>query len=265
MTIQFPHFENMKTIGIIGSGNVARILGMKLQHSSELRFIHSSTFQNAQKLADFLGTSAIEKVGQLPKVDLLIIAISDDQISEVAKQIPSDQAVVHTSGTKDIGLLDSFDRYGVVYPLQTLGKNDNINLEDVPFLIEGSTEQFSAELKSFVTSCLSTSVEFADSTKRKQLHVAAVFASNFTVQMLIEAEGLMKDNDLNFELLVPLIKETISNCINNGAVNSLTGPAKRNDEKVIQEHLDLLKDDELKLVYETVTNRILSKKYVEKP
>ncbi len=246
-------------LNIIGSGNVATHLAINLAKNAEVLTVFSRDIQKAQDLADKVDSIGVDKLSEVSlEADLTIVAVKDDVIQTVLSELPSDLKVVHTSGSVAIDVFENFDFHGVLYPLQTFRKDGEMELDEVPFLIEASSEGFANELKTFVHSFLSKNVDFADSKKRKELHLAAVFASNFTVQMLIEAESLMKSNGHSFELLIPLIKETISNCINNGAANSLTGPAKRRDDKVIQEQLESLKSPELKNLYKVITERIIS-------
>ncbi|MEO9533300.1 MAG: Rossmann-like and DUF2520 domain-containing protein [Crocinitomicaceae bacterium] len=247
----------MKTIGIIGSGNVAKILGKHLNDRVEVKFVYSRTTENAKTASGFIGCNYVEDLVSIPKVDLIIVAVSDDQISNVIKQLPIDIAVVHTSGSIPIEVFGNRKSCGVLYPLQTFGGRADLKIEGIPFLIEGSNSDFILEIKDFVTLNCSKTVLEINSKKRKEIHLAAVFACNFVTQMFVESENILKASQLDLALLSPLINETIRRNLEIGPSKSLTGPAKRGDKKVLYDHLKMIDSEDAQAIYKLISNRIL--------
>jgi predicted short-subunit dehydrogenase-like oxidoreductase (DUF2520 family) len=60
--------------------------------------------------------------------------------------------------------------------------------------------------------------------------------------MYVIASRLMRENGLDFDLLKPLIRETAVRILEMGPEESQTGPAKRGDNQILEEHIRLLKD-----------------------
>jgi predicted short-subunit dehydrogenase-like oxidoreductase (DUF2520 family) len=171
--------------------------------------------------------------------------------------------VAHTAGSHGLDVFpENIKLRGVFYPLQTFSKNRHIKLNDVPFLLESSDSKSAGILKDLAES-ISTKVYFADTQHRRMLHLAAVFVNNFTNHMLAVGQDIALKAGFSFDILSPLILETISKAIEAGPENSQTGPAIRNDKNTIEKHLDLLSfSPELQRIYNDITLSIV--KYYEK-
>jgi predicted short-subunit dehydrogenase-like oxidoreductase (DUF2520 family) len=190
---------------------------------------------------------------------LYSVAIKDDAIENVLQQIIDKNIfIVHTSGSIPITVFEQtgFNNYGIFYPLQTFSKLKAINLLDVPFCIEANEQE---DILVELANKLSNSVHRVDSEQRKKLHLAAVFACNFTNHMYAIAEDLCLKNNVNFNILKPLIRETAEKITLNHAKDVQTGPAKRKDEKIIENHIEQLSDsksyqDIYKLITESIIN-----------
>ena len=76
---------------------------------------------------------------------------------------------------------------------------------------------------------LSKNVINLDSESRRNLHIAAVFACNFSNHMYTISEKILSESDLDFRLLLPLIDQTVMKLKDNKPSDTQTGPAKRND------------------------------------
>lgn len=249
----------IRSVSFIGAGNVAWHLAKALKQAGiNIVEICSQHLQSAQELATQVNAKAVTLNELNNKSDLYIIAIADDAIVKVAGQVkPKNGIVVHTSGSIGIDTLKiCSNNIGVFYPLQTFSKQKNIDLKSVPFCIEGnnsSTEKSLIELASKI----SNNVNLINSNQRKQLHLAAVFACNFSNHCYQIADELLNSSGLKLDLLFPLIKETASKIETVAPKNAQTGPAIRHDEKVIQEHINLLKDHpDYQNLYKFVTQSI---------
>lgn len=255
--------KEIKNISFIGSGNVASHLAIALfRNNFSIKQVFSKSFKNANSLAKKVNAQPIESLSQLSNnAELYIIAVPDDAIENIVNQFPfKDKLVVHTSGSVN---LDSFSKkqfqhFGILYPLQTFSKKIAVDFKHIPFCLEANT---SANLKVIekITKQLSDKVYHVNSEQRKLLHLAAVFACNFSNNMYQIAFDICQQNQLNFDILKPLIVETANKIVNQTPLEAQTGPAKRNDVKTIEKHLALL-DNQKKYqeIYRLVTENILS-------
>jgi hypothetical protein len=94
-------------------------------------------------------------------------------------------------------------------------------------------------------------------TKRKALHVAAVFVCNFVNHLYKIGHTICKENKLSFDILKPLIKETAEKITHLTPTEAQTGPAKRNDTTTINTHLNFLTDENEKEIYKIITKSII--------
>jgi len=247
----------MKNIIFVGSGNVATHLGISLQKENyKVLQVYSRSVENAKKLAEKLSTDFTNNLTQLKTADLIIVSVKDNAISEVLSQL-KDSAIVHTSGSIGMDVFNgNFSDCGVFYPLQTFNKEIDVNISEIPFCIEGNSKKFEKQLIG-IAKTLSNNVVSMNSEQRKQLHIAAVFACNFSNQMFSIADDLLAEKNLDFEILLPLIKQTISKLDKNKPKDVQTGPAKRNDTSIIQEHINQIQNKEIKELYQKISSNIL--------
>lgn len=249
----------MNSINIIGSGRVANKLALYLSQTTNILSIHSLEADRLRNLAQIINAKAVSDIHELDsEAELTIIAVSDDQIQAVAEQLDKTKAVIHTSGSIGIEVFEGFDKAGILYPLQTFSVDRVIDISRIPFLIEATNADFMEDLKAFTSSKLSSNIYEVDSEKRSKIHVAAVFANNFTNYLWSISEEVLKKEGIELDILEPLLTESIQKAIVEGTMPSQTGPAIRGDEKVIEKHLNYL-EGKPKEVYELLTNAIREK------
>lgn len=251
-------------IAIIGTGNVAWHLASALEDAGHtVTEIYGRDIQKATKLTGKLYTT--EPVDSLDfsesEAEIFILAVSDDAVTEVADAVilPEESILVHTSGTLPIDVLgySSATYSGIFYPLQTFTKGRELDFRDVPILLEADDPGVLAKLKKLAKS-LSDLVYVIRSKDRKALHVAAVFASNFSNHMLRLSEEIMSRQGLDFEMLKPLIIETISKSLELGAKKAQTGPAKREDFETMEEHYRFLNyNEQVAEIYRLISQDII--------
>lgn len=247
-----------KKINIIGSGNVATHLATALSKKNSIINIFSAHIENAKTLADKVNAQPINKINELNNnVDLNIICLKDDVIKDISILLPKYIPVVHTSGSVGIEVFEGFDNYGTLYPLQTFSKNKPLNITDIPFLIEANSNSFTHSLIQFCKDNFSDKVYQYNSEQRKQIHLAAVIANNFLTALLVESESILTDNDIDFEILKPLLLETIQKSFETSPMLAQTGPAKRNDQNIIKTHLSMIENDDLKQIYKLMSQLII--------
>jgi predicted short-subunit dehydrogenase-like oxidoreductase (DUF2520 family) len=244
---------------MIGSGNMATQLGNALAKKGfNIRQVYSYTLENAEKLADQLNAYATNNLADIQtSADLYIIAVKDAVLHQVIEHLPQVKGIVtHTAGSMSMDLLLRFDKHGIIYPFQTFTKEREVDFSVIPILLETSDEEVYNDLKVFAKK-ISQTVIACDSNQRRQIHLAAVFACNFANHMYAIADGILQKNNISFDVIKPLIKETAEKVQEVAAENAQTGPAIRGDQNVIDKHLKLLSDDaELSALYRKLTNRI---------
>ncbi len=248
-------------ITILGSGNVAWQLSRSLAKSGyQIEAIYSRQQRHAEELAQLFQDCTVVLNTDFSKSNsgVFLLAVSDNALEEVisALVVPSGALIAHTSGSVSVEVLNGFSRYGVLYPLQTFTKGKETDLREVPFGIEGSDETVLAELSALAAS-LSKNVQHINSAQRKIIHLAAVFACNFTNHLLSISQEILKMEQLDLELLRPLVTETIQKAFELGPQKAQTGPAIRGDKKILEQHIDLLRNTpELQELYRLFSKRI---------
>jgi predicted short-subunit dehydrogenase-like oxidoreductase (DUF2520 family) len=245
---------------IIGAGNVATHLAKAFKAVNvQVVQVWSYHYDNALHLAHQVDAVAIKDLSDLDQTaDLCLLAVKDDSISGLAQQLVGFKGIIaHTSGSVDLAVFETlFDNYGVCYPLQTFSKSKAVSFSNIPLCLEANNESTLAVLKE-VAHKLSTNVSEVDSEKRKILHLSAVFACNFTNHLYTLAQQVLAVNDLDFNILRPLIEETASKVQNDLPLNVQTGPAIRKDNETIKKHEELLKQQPALLeIYKTLSDSI---------
>ncbi len=245
----------MSQIVLFGSGNVASHLYKAFSASDQAEVIQ--VFARQKRKADFVSekTEVISDLEKLKSADLYLLAVSDSGIAEIASDLKeSGILVAHTSGSTDISVLEKFENFGVFYPLQTFSKNRDLDYAEIPFCLEANSEANLKQLQK-IAAMISKSVLEVDSAQRRALHLSAVFVNNFSNHMFSLGANICSDNELDYNILQPLIKETVSKLDELAPKDAQTGPAIRNDQETIEKHINALTGEQ-KLVYQTLTDSI---------
>jgi predicted short-subunit dehydrogenase-like oxidoreductase (DUF2520 family) len=249
----------MKVV-IIGSGNVATVLGRRIALAGhKIVQVASRTLANAEKLALILRSTATATLPDIDKkADLYLIAVNDNQVEDVASllQLQPGRIIVHTAGSVSKEVLKNAGcSYGVLYPLQSLRKEMPQNVV-IPVYADGNDQTVTDMLTGFACTWAST-VSVANDEQRLKLHLAAVIASNFTNHLYALAGKYCTREGLDFNSLYPLIQETASRITSFPPEQLQTGPAVRGDNSTIEKHLEMLKDHPyLKNVYGQLSQSI---------
>lgn len=246
-------------VAIIGSGNVATVMGRKIRHAGHIiEQVYSRNEEHARYLAEQLDAphSASEIA---PGADLYIVAISDGSLHGVDKWLKlGSKLVVHTAGSVPMDVLKNVsDNYGILYPLQTLRKELNTNTI-LPVLVDANNENNRSSIFSFARS-FADIVQYTNDEKRSKLHLAAVIANNFSNYLFTLAEEYCARENVDFKMIVPLLEETTKRMNFASPGSTQTGPAVRRDLKTISKHLEMLAEyPELRKFYEIFTAEIMS-------
>jgi len=248
-------------ISFIGAGKVSGALCRQMHLSGlSIQKIVSRTGEPGRSLARSCNAAWSSVYDFSDSEDIVIVAVPDDKLPEVLAKIkcPGSTVVAHTAGSLGLDIFPASLRHtGVFYPLQTFSENRNISFSDLPFFLEASDDYSSVILKDLAGS-IGSKFHFTDTEHRRLLHVAAVFACNFTNHMLTSGKQIAQKAGFPFEVLRPLINETVLKAIEEGPDHSQTGPAFRSDTGTIKRHIDLLSfSPELQGIYKEVTKSIM--------
>ena len=254
--------SEIHSVSIIGTGNVAHWFVYAFQKAGiTLHQIYGRELTKCQKLAESCGAEAIHDLYKLKKnSDLYLFSIKDDCYEEVVSQIPFELPLaVLTSGTVSARVLAPVaPRFGTIYPCQTLNSGMDFSAVEVPLCIEGGDGETEALLLQLAAR-LSEKTLILHEEERRQLHLAAVFACNFTNALYGVAFDLLKNAKIEPTVLLPLLQNSLKKLNTMTPEEAQTGPAVRGDKKVIEKHLSMIQDPQQRAIYELLTEEIAQK------
>lgn len=242
-----PAFE----IAIIGTGNLAIHLTKRLRERNNPPAAILS--RSKEKAEGFIREQQLDASCTPDNLfpDIIILAVPDQHIQQVVGQyIFSDNAIwLHCSGGSDLSVFGGqIKHYGVLYPLQSFTSERALDFTQIPVLVEGSSKEVETRIIQLAT-LLSEDVRCIRSEDRLKIHLAAIFANNFTNSLLTIAEKALSDTPLKLTDLEPLVRETIEKAFALSPERAQTGPARRGDRETILKHLSLLSDEEVRELY----------------
>lgn len=234
--------EHINSVCILGTGNVA--------WHYEQRF--------KEKGFSCVKISARNDVSCCIDADLVIIAVKDEAIEEVSNKLKGMKGIlVHTSGFMSTDCLAvATENYGSLYPLQSLKKNKETDFDKVTLCTYGNNDEVRKLLQSIAKELTSKTYELSD-IQRKSLHIAAVFCNNFPNHLFGIAKAILDKEDISFEILFPLIDMTVEKAKHFNPFDVQTGPAIRNEKRIMQQHKAMLGKDESE-IYELLSEKIIS-------
>lgn len=246
----------MLNVIFLGFGNVNNHLFKALHETRGVAVKQVFNRNYIKMISPFENIPFTDDISKIEEADIYIIGIPDDAISVFSESLPfQNKLVVHTSGGVSMETLSNKNRRGIFYPLQTFSKERSVNFKNIPICIEAENSK-DLELLRNLGETISQNVVKISSEKRAKLHLAAVFVNNFTNHLYQIGSEILKDEDLPFDLLKPLILETASKIENLSPEKAQTGPAKRNDVKTIEKHLHLLGESPYSELYKLFTDQL---------
>lgn len=249
----------MIKVVFLGFGNVNSHLCNAFHKTNEISVVQVFNRNFIKILSPFEDIPFTDDVSKIEEADVYIIGIPDDAISGFSESLPfQNKLVVHTSGGVAMEALASKNRRGIFYPLQTFSRARKVNFKNIPICIEAENDSDLKLLKA-LGKAISENVVEISSEQRAKLHLAAVFVNNFTNYLYEIGNNILKEDKLSFDLLKPLILETAAKIETLAPEKAQTGPAKRNDVKTIEKHLQLLENSEYSQLYELFTNSLKGK------
>jgi predicted short-subunit dehydrogenase-like oxidoreductase (DUF2520 family) len=239
-------------IVLIGAGNLATCLALEMHRAGMvIAQVYSRTEEHAKSLAAKLGCPPASSLADIrDDAGLYIFAVKDSALEEVLSQMKPNKGLwIHTAGSLPMEIFAPYtERYGVFYPLQTFSKGRPVSFGSIPVFLEARSEEDGTILQHIATA-LSERVQFLPSEKRKYLHLAAVFACNFSNHMYAIAADILEEQHIPHNVLLPLIDETAAKVHDMPPLQAQTGPAVRYDENVIGRQAEMLDKASRKEIY----------------
>ncbi len=246
----------------IGAGNVAVHLSLAMKEAGfSIIQVYSHTQKNARNLSDQLNCPYTVNIGDIDQnAGIYLFSVKDDALPDLIRKIPPNKGLwIHTAGSIPMDIFEKHAKqYGVIYPMQTLSKTRKINFHKTPLFIEGNTPASEKKIR-HIAEILSENVHAMTSEKRKYLHLAAVFACNFSNHMYSIATQLLEEQGIDRHILQPLIDETADKVRTMSPDMAQTGPAIRYDRDIMNRHLALLEDPAIREIYEIISKNIYKK------
>lgn len=250
----------IETVSLVGSGNIAHWLVYALKKADvDIRQIYSRQLDHAKELAAKAGADAIDNLRDLsPDSDLYIFSVKDDSYETLLSQLPFRLPLaVHTAGSLSIRIFEPYaDSYGILYPYQSLNKNMDFANVKVPLSVESNDKMVENELFAFAGR-LSSTVQLMGEAQRLVLHRAAIFGCNFTNAMYAIAYDILRENNIDWRMILPLLENTLDKVKTMNPHDAQTGPAKRGDQNIIRMHQEALQDERLREIYRLMSDYIM--------
>ncbi len=249
----------MKVI-VIGTGRVAFHLGHAFKRAGiDVLAVVGRSSGSAQRLASELGCASLAVNASLPVADASILAVSDSAIADVARGLDARSSVlIHTSGASSLDLLLPHEHRAALWPIMTLSPGAPMDFSGIPLVTDANSEEARRVVQSLATAISQQVVELLH-TKREVLHAAAAISTNFPLFLLARAEALLKAEAIDPSLLMPSFQAMAAKAAAIGAMDALTGPARRGDIVTLRHHIDrLTSDPDLRRVYVHLSRMILA-------
>ncbi len=245
----------MLSLVILGTGNVATHLAKVFFKTKNLQ-LKQVYNHRSNSLKDFEKYCPVTtNLDQLEEADVYLIAVKDDKIKALAARLNIGKALVlHTSGSVGMNALRNHQNHGVFYPLQTFSKKRSVNFAEIPLCVEANSKENLGKTEKIARE-ISGKIFKINSEQRRSLHVAAVFVNNFTNHLYQIGAEICEENNVAFEILQPLIKETAAKIETLNPKQAQTGPALRKDKQSISNHLQMLSPEKQE-IYKLLTASI---------
>lgn len=248
----------MKVVSI-GAGNVATQLTLKLyQLGFDIKQVFSRTLNSAESLSQKVEAKAVTNISSIiTDADLYIFSVKDLVLKDIISQLQPNQGIwIHTAGSMPLNIFEGHNlNYGVLYPFQTFSKNRNVDWNNIPLFVEANNKQSLDIIKS-LASKVSDNIREISSEQRSLIHLTGVFACNFVNHMYTLSQQILDKANLPLDIAIPLIDETTSKIHTMSPIEAQTGPAVRYDKNVMNYHLSLIDNPQIKEIYKLISESI---------
>jgi predicted short-subunit dehydrogenase-like oxidoreductase (DUF2520 family) len=237
------------TLNIVGAGHVGRALGRLFAARGvfAVQDVLTRSSASAQAAVDFIGAGrAVDAIAALREADVWMLAVSDDRIAEMARELAArvdvkGAVVFHCSGAKASAELAPLRAAGAfvasVHPVRSFADPQQVaDAFDGTFCgVEGDADALAPLNPAFAA--IGARTVAIDAAAKTVYHAASVFASNYLVTVLdaalraYQAAGIPED--VARELARPLAAETLANVFRLGPETALSGPIARGDAATV--------------------------------
>lgn len=255
-------FVGMMKVTLIGAGNLATQLGKSLKKDGVIiSQVYSRTEDSARTLGELLEAEWLTDIKALrDEADIYIFSVKDSVLCELISEVCNgrgDKLFLHTAGSMPMSCFEGKAlHYGVFYPMQTFSKSKDVDFERIPVFIEGNSIETEDVIRSLANK-LTQRVIRLSSADRKYLHLAAVWACNFTNYCYTVASDILSEHGIPFDVMLPLINETTEKIQKISPKEAQTGPAVREDRNVMSKQLELMNGKEnLQELYQMLSKGI---------
>ena len=255
---------------IWGLGKVGRALYEGLKHSSIGVNVVVGREASNQRTADLLFSgvvalwSAEEVLASAHKFfipgDLVFVSVVDREIANIFQRCDVEGVtLVHCSGATGMVKVENAQS-GVFYPLQSFVGQGEEDWHRIPVFIEGSSEVVESTLTEIAKEMGVMSIERLNSEQRAYLHLAGVFANNYTMAMAGIAKDLLDSQGLNPDWVLPILTKTAKNFGQGKPWELMTGPASRADLATIEHHRSMLENQpDMLSAYNAIAQYIINR------
>lgn len=242
-------------ISIVGAGKVAYFIAKRfLENKHQIVEVYNRTEATGKDFAAFCKARFIENIAEISTdIDALFILVKDDAILEISNEIKDKHIFqIHCSGSLPLTVLNT-ENAAVIWPVYSIGKQDL--RRDVPLILESKEEN--VEKVKEIANVISSNWNLLQFKQRAILHLTAVISNNFINHLLAEAKEILEKEAIPFDILKPIIQQTVENALNDNPFLLQTGPALRNDKKTMEQHLLLLENwPDVKELYRAISKSI---------
>ncbi len=229
---------------IIGSGNIATYIGTRAMEAGNIiEAIISSNAETGNELAQKLNAPFLSDYTKSTSTTFLL-AVPDNVIRTFASSaFFKDKKLIHTSGSIGLKEIETLsENLACVWPIFSIQKEKLPTRNDVPFVLQSSNLPMRKKAVSLLK-CLTNNVTEATDEQKKVLHLSAVLVNNFTNHLFAQSEKLLQENNLSFEIMLPIIQNTVEKLSTSSPALLQTGPAKRGDTSTMKTQVDMLKNN----------------------
>ena len=234
---------------LVGPGRAGMSLGLALRaagHRVTAVVGRGDVTSSASRLdADFVGVD-----GPLPPADLLVVAVSDGAIAEVATTLASRvtglQGAIHLSGAVPVAALQPLAALGVAvgafHPLQSFPDPDRgaRALPGSAVAITATDPGLHEMLERLAADLGMRPFDLSDEN-RALYHAAASMASNAVGASLWLAERLFDAAGVDPAVARPLVERVVEHSFGSGAAGALTGPVARGDIATVAAQIEAVR------------------------
>ncbi|HMN32305.1 MAG TPA: DUF2520 domain-containing protein [Chitinophagaceae bacterium] len=249
-------------IVIVGSGNIASFFAKKLHIKHKIIQIISKDINHAKQLASQYHCQYANQIEQIHQdTDVIIFALKDDVLLQIANSYSfQDKLIIHTAGSIHLDEIKNISNHiASIWCVYSIQKEMLPLSESVPIVINANTEDSLLNVNVIAQSISQNIFHFNDEQK-SFLHLAAVFANNFTNHLYSLSQQICEEQNINFDVLKPLIQNTAEKVKHANPALIQTGPAIRHDQQTMDKHLQLLQTETLKKIYHLLSFSIQQKK-----